>query len=749
MTMHESTFTNDFYLVFEEDGINNFRFYHILVQMKDTNNYFVNKELMISLYFPENEENDFYFSFFCHFLFQSPHDIATSSIHSTSSIEKIFIYEENENLIGEEKDLLLNLSNNLSFKKYFISSNIKTFDSEIHKCKLIEKLESGEYLGKISFNLSKNIENDFVFKESTSISFDCLRNLINECMMMKIIENQFIIKLHGICIPSMRIDIIEENNDFDEDEYLNHQLLMITEEAPWGNLTHCRNVIHEKYSTKLKLKIAFDIARGLNSLYLVSGVKLIHRNIKAENIFIFSVDEKSISNFESIHAKLGNFGSIVIAGPSCSHRISNYKYTAPEALRGSFTVPYSKEIDVYSYGILLWEILSGKIPFQELKENPETCDNIETIIIDGYRPSLDYLPYNTPPCIIDIITDCWSPKPSSRPSLGKIISILTIILQLEISDKLEIQKYLPSIESNFQLQQRTIGKNINTSYFSNIQLKGRISDGLLMICDFHLSDSIYNVVLKMKLSQSDISSQEHSKSKINEFNILPQIQHHPNIVSLIGSFQCVPSDEMICLIDESIKDFDESYSKRMCQFYILENYKKTLGSVIGELNEDQILTYSIQLSSALLFLYKNKIVHLDINPDNLMISDNDDLLIFDFGLAMKMNTSNEVILEEDEFQVENSLYLSPEVLAAKTKGKNLPCALQHSWELGMIMFQMFNKGQLPFKLHEFSSENGIDSKIPEKFKSLLASLLNSQQKRIPIIEASDILLQIRNNTKFI
>ena len=452
MTMHESTFTNDFYLYLKEDENYKQRFYHILIQVieNNENNDFMNKELMISVYFPESEEeneNNLYFSFFCHFIFQSPHDIITSSIHSTSCIENIFILGENlqEDPIGNEKDLLFNFSKYLKFQKYFIPSNIKIFDSEIHRCKMIKLLGSGGfgrvYLGKMKFNLLSKIKNFVVFKETRFVTFESLRNLINECMMMKIVENQFTIKLLGICIPSLRFldsrqkihlasDSISSNNDINEEEYLNHQLLMIIEEAPWGDLTHCHEIIKEKNSMKLKLKIAFDVARGLNSLYLKSGVKLIHRDVKSENVFIFSLDEKSVSSIESIHAKLGDFGSIVVASPSYSQRIGNYQYTAPEALKGSFSVPYSKEIDVYSFGILLWEILSGKIPFQELKENPETCDKVEQMIIDGCRPSLDILPDDTPSCIIEMMKDCWNPKPSSRPSLEKIMSILTIILAI-------------------------------------------------------------------------------------------------------------------------------------------------------------------------------------------------------------------------------------------------------------------------------------------------------------------------------
>ena len=136
-------------------------------------------------------------------------------------------------------------------------------------------------------------------------------------------------QLLGVCIPSMRlldsrkksvcqVHLSEENNgaitftnDY-EDEYLNHQILMIIEEAPWGDLTHCHEIIQEKNSTKLKL-FGFDVARGLNSLYFKSGVTLIHRDVKSQNIFIFSLDENSVSFNDSVHAKLGDFGSVVVA----------------------------------------------------------------------------------------------------------------------------------------------------------------------------------------------------------------------------------------------------------------------------------------------------------------------------------------------------------------------------------------------------------------------------------------------------
>ena len=783
MTMHESTWTNDFYLYSTEDGNYNHRFYRVLIQLINNreNNDFMSTELMISIFYPEyEEENNLYFSFFCHFIFQSPHDLATSPMYSiTTSITNIYILEENlqENPIGEEKNILLNFRKNKDFQKYMIPSDIKVFDSEIHKCKFNKILGSGGfgqvYLGEMKFNLSSKIINQVVFKETRFVSYDSLRNLINECMMMKIVENQFTIKLLGVCIPTMRlldsrkrIHLSEEKHSFllssnqsqsaitfannDEEDYLNHQILMIIEEAPWGDLTHCHEIIEEKNSTKLKLKIAFDVARGLNSLYFKSGVKLIHRDVKSQNIFIVSLDENSVSSSDSVHAKLGDFGSIVVASPSYSQRIGNYQYTAPEALRGSLSVPYSREIDIYSFGILFWEILTGKIPFQELKENPNTCHKIEQMIIDGYRPSLDVLPNDIPPCIIEIIEHCWNSKPSARPSLGKIISILTIILQLDISDENEIQKYLPAIESSFVMKQKIIGKNVDTSFFSGIQIKGTGCNGLVMICKFHLDGTAYDVALKMviNLSNSEISSSDHRKT-INEFNVLPQIQQHPNIVCLIGSFQCIPSDEMIDFVDISIRDlcfYDDNGSKKKFQFYILEEYEKTLESIILDLSEEKIVKYSHQLSSALLFLYNHNIVHLDLKSDNLMISHNDDLIIVDFGVAGIMNSDGKV--QYSQTNGGNKFHLSPEVLSAIVGKDDLPCKNQHSWELGMIMFQMFSKGKLPIENYSSSfsfPENCIDiSIIPEKYRSFILSLLCPSNERLSIYRAHEFLSQINS-----
>ena len=191
-----------------------------------------------------------------------------------------------------------------------------------------------------------------------------------------------------------------------------------------------------------------------------------------------------------------------------------------------------------------------------------------------------------------------------------------------------------------------------------------------MICDFQLENKNYPVALKMLMEfhGHKISGSTHRK-KINEFNILSDDIQHPNIVCKYGSFISIPSDIMIQNVDESIRDlcFEQNNpnKEKKHQFYILEAYRKTLQCVIESLSFHQIVKYSYQLSSALLFLFKNNIVHLDVKADNLMISFNDDLVMIDFGHAAKFDTNG--FASYGSVHVGNILHLSPEVFQAAKK----------------------------------------------------------------------------------
>ena len=131
-----------------------------------------------------------------------------------------------------------------------------------------------------------------------------------------------------------------------------------------------------------------------------------------------------------------------------------------------------------------------------------------------------------------------------------------------------------------------------------------------------------------------------------------------------------------------------------------------------------------------------------------MTSCNDDLIIVDFGVAGIMDSKGQV--QYSQTIGGNTLHLSPEVLCAKIEERNLPCSLQHSWELGMIMFQMFCKGNIPFENYgsafSFSETSLNMSCVPFEFRDLLSTLLCPEKERLTILEANNIRRKIGNKT---
>src|SRR6185369_8551507 len=81
-------------------------------------------------------------------------------------------------------------------------------------------------------------------------------------------------------------------------------------------------------------------------------------------------------------------------------------YIAPEVLN---KYQYSQASDIYSVGIIMWVILTGKIPFANRAYDSELAVDI----FNGLRPKISK---DTPQCYIDLMKKCWHKDPAKRPS---------------------------------------------------------------------------------------------------------------------------------------------------------------------------------------------------------------------------------------------------------------------------------------------------------------------------------------------
>src|SRR3990167_38392 len=190
---------------------------------------------------------------------------------------------------------------------------------------------------------------------------------------------------------------------FDEGKYS-----IITEFMPMGSL---QDVLFSKkinFSFKQRILVLKEISLGMNWLHSLSP-PLLHRDLKSGNILLDNNFNVKISDFGLSAIKHIDERGNIINGP-----VGSPFYMAPEILLNSSPEPKS---DVYSFSIIMWEVLTN--------EEPYTCEFesfdelVEGITIDEMRPSI---PSWFSPSISSLVTSCWDSDPTRRLSFSDILA---------------------------------------------------------------------------------------------------------------------------------------------------------------------------------------------------------------------------------------------------------------------------------------------------------------------------------------
>ncbi|KAH3746169.1 tyrosine protein kinase [Pelomyxa schiedti] len=197
------------------------------------------------------------------------------------------------------------------------------------------------------------------------------------------------------------------------------KLCIITEYMALGNLSSVLKK-NKDLAWIIKLKIAKDIALAMSFLH---ANNMVHRDLKPDNILMVSINKHAV-----LTCKVSDFGTsrtvsargMTSASPALTAAsarqmtvlIGTPIYMAPEVLSG--TNEYGVETDVFSYGVMLWQILTEMQPYQSLKD-------FYSFVIAGNR---EEIPATAPPEYAQLIVDCWDQKPSERPSFLTVISVL-------------------------------------------------------------------------------------------------------------------------------------------------------------------------------------------------------------------------------------------------------------------------------------------------------------------------------------
>ena len=212
-------------------------------------------------------------------------------------------------------------------------------------------------------------------------------------------------------------------------------LCIVTEFAAEGDLF---TFLHDRQpkvsqSLPLKLKIAFDIAQGMNFLHQRTP-PIVHGDLKSPNILLVS----SVAS-DPVVANVADFGLSSMWVPMGKGRkVDNPVWLAPEIIKGQGG---SEAGDVYAYGVILFELATCKQFFGEFRWSSQ----IEDKVLSGERP---VIPESVSESFASLIRMCWDQEPMNRPTFDEILARLSrIVREEQESGSLDVISHQESLMS--------------------------------------------------------------------------------------------------------------------------------------------------------------------------------------------------------------------------------------------------------------------------------------------------------------
>ncbi|XP_034215235.1 serine/threonine-protein kinase STY46-like isoform X3 [Prunus dulcis] len=213
---------------------------------------------------------------------------------------------------------------------------------------------------------------------------ETMREFTQEVYIMRKVRHKNVVQLIGACTKPPK-------------------LCIVTEFLSGGSMY---DFVHKQtgaISLQFLLRVAIDVSRGMNYLHQNN---IIHRDLKAANLLM---DDNGV-------VKVADFGIARVQAQSgvMTAETGTYRWMAPEVIEHK---PYDHKADVFSFGVVLWELLTGKLPY----ENLTPLQAAVGVVQKGLRPTI---PRHTNPMLMELMERCWQQDPSLRPEFSEIVKML-------------------------------------------------------------------------------------------------------------------------------------------------------------------------------------------------------------------------------------------------------------------------------------------------------------------------------------
>ncbi|GAV78579.1 ACT domain-containing protein/Pkinase_Tyr domain-containing protein [Cephalotus follicularis] len=227
------------------------------------------------------------------------------------------------------------------------------------------------------------------------VSADMLKEFSQEVYIMRKIRHKNVVQFIGACTRPPN-------------------LCIVTEFMAKGSIYDFLHKQKGVFKLPSLLKVAIDVSKGMNYLHQNN---IIHRDLKTANLLM---DENEV-------VKVADFGVSRVQAQSgvMTAETGTYRWMAPEVIEHK---PYDHKADIFSFGIALWELQTGELPYSYLTPLQAAVG----VVQKGLRPKI---PKHTHPKLTELLESCWQQDPTLRPNFSEIIVILQQIAKEVTSEK--------------------------------------------------------------------------------------------------------------------------------------------------------------------------------------------------------------------------------------------------------------------------------------------------------------------------
>jgi serine/threonine protein kinase len=218
-----------------------------------------------------------------------------------------------------------------------------------------------------------------------------LTSFRNEVKIMSLIYHPHVVLFLGACTALGKMQIVTELCFTDMEKYLAND-----KEKKQVSLTR-------------RMQMARDAALGVNWLH--SKCRIVHLDLKSANLLLD----------HNLRVKVTDFGFSQLKDTLSTDKAKKGTplWMAPEVMMGN---KYDEKADVYSFGIILWEILTRDVPYAH---HNDYATFFRAVCVDKERPPI---PTHTLPSLTHLITSCWDFDPKVRPTFEEIIFRINVVL---------------------------------------------------------------------------------------------------------------------------------------------------------------------------------------------------------------------------------------------------------------------------------------------------------------------------------